>query len=56
MAYIESKRPISAVFVDLVNQFTELVRKKVSWRAPRCRKSSVGWALDWGWRWQERCC
>jgi Putative Actinobacterial Holin-X, holin superfamily III len=28
MAYIESKRPISAVFVDLVNQFTELVRKE----------------------------
>ena len=28
MAYIETNRPISAIFVDLVNQFTALVRKE----------------------------
>jgi hypothetical protein len=28
MAYIETDRPISAIFVDLVNQFTALVRKE----------------------------
>jgi hypothetical protein len=28
MAYIETSRPISAIFVDLVNQFTALVRKE----------------------------
>jgi Putative Actinobacterial Holin-X, holin superfamily III len=28
MAYIETNRPISAIFVDLVNQFTVLVRKE----------------------------
>jgi hypothetical protein len=28
MAYIETNRPISAIFADLVNQFTALVRKE----------------------------
>ena len=28
MAYIETNRPISAIFIDLVNQFTALVRKE----------------------------
>ena len=28
MAYIEPNRPISAIFVDLVSQFTALVRKE----------------------------
>ena len=28
MAYIETNRPMSAIFVDLVNQFTALVRKE----------------------------
>jgi len=28
MAYIEINRPISAIFADLVNQFTALVRKE----------------------------
>jgi hypothetical protein len=28
MAYIETNRPISAIFVDLVGQFTALVRKE----------------------------
>src|SRR5215469_9942382 len=28
MAYIETDRPISAIFVDLVNQFTALLRKE----------------------------
>ena len=28
MAYIETNRPISAVFADLVNQFTTLIRKE----------------------------
>ena len=28
MAYIETDRPISAIFVDLLNQFTALVRKE----------------------------
>ena len=28
MACIETNRPISAIFVDLVNQFTALVRKE----------------------------
>jgi len=28
MAYIETNRPISAIFVDLMNQFTTLVRKE----------------------------
>ena len=28
MAYIETNRPISAIFVNLVNQFTTLVRKE----------------------------
>jgi Putative Actinobacterial Holin-X, holin superfamily III len=28
MAYIETHRPISAIFVDLANQFTALIRKE----------------------------
>jgi Putative Actinobacterial Holin-X, holin superfamily III len=28
LAYIEAKRPISAIFIDLVNQLTALVRKE----------------------------
>ncbi len=28
MAYIETNRPIAAIFVDLLNQFTALVRKE----------------------------
>ena len=28
MAYIEANRPISAIFADLVNQFTTLIRKE----------------------------
>ena len=28
MAYIETNRPISAIFADLINQFTLLVRKE----------------------------
>jgi Putative Actinobacterial Holin-X, holin superfamily III len=28
MAYIETPRPVSAIFIDLVNQFTALLRKE----------------------------
>ena len=56
MAYIETNRAISAIFVDLVNQFTALIRKEGQLaRAEMSEKlGEIGIAL--GLVVGERCC
>ena len=56
MAYIETNRPISAIFVDLVNQFTALVRKEGQLARAEISEKLGEIGMGSGWSSGVRCC